>query len=111
MLLIQQTIYSWEGSINKFIVDDKGLLVLCVFGAAVLCCGVYDAMQACRPSSTMTTRSAPCVLRVRLLRPFPPSLLTSRPRALSASQPVPLPIRTVLLMRDRPGLLRRGRLD
>ena len=32
MLLIQQTVYSWEGSINKFIVDDKGLLVLCVFG-------------------------------------------------------------------------------
>ncbi|EGD79334.1 hypothetical protein PTSG_09748 [Salpingoeca rosetta] len=32
MLHVQHCIYTWEGSINKFIVDDKGLLVLCVFG-------------------------------------------------------------------------------
>eukprot|EP00049_Salpingoeca_infusionum_P025916 m.22608 g.22608 ORF g.22608 m.22608 type:complete len:1508 (+) comp8402_c0_seq1:777-5300(+) len=32
MLHVQQAIYTWEGSINKFIIDDKGLLVLCVFG-------------------------------------------------------------------------------
>lgn len=32
MLEVQRTVYSLEGSINKFLVDDKGLLVLCVFG-------------------------------------------------------------------------------
>eukprot|EP00050_Salpingoeca_kvevrii_P015938 m.51303 g.51303 ORF g.51303 m.51303 type:complete len:1147 (-) comp6600_c1_seq2:545-3985(-) len=32
MLSIQKVIYQWEGSINKFLVDDKGLLVLCAFG-------------------------------------------------------------------------------
>jgi hypothetical protein len=34
MLMVQQTIYSWEGSVNKFIVDDKGMLILCVFGSS-----------------------------------------------------------------------------
>lgn len=34
MLSVQHTIYYWEGSINKFLVDDKGLLILCVFGMA-----------------------------------------------------------------------------
>jgi hypothetical protein len=32
MLVVQQTVYSCEGSINKLLVDDKGLVVLCVFG-------------------------------------------------------------------------------
>lgn len=32
MLCVQHTVYSCEGSINKFLVDDKGLLLLCVFG-------------------------------------------------------------------------------
>lgn len=32
MLNVQHTVYEFEGSINKFIVDDKGLLLLCVFG-------------------------------------------------------------------------------
>ncbi len=32
MLAIQLVIYHHEGSINKFVVDDKGILVLCVFG-------------------------------------------------------------------------------
>eukprot|EP00042_Codosiga_hollandica_P050953 m.618782 g.618782 ORF g.618782 m.618782 type:complete len:1572 (-) comp58191_c0_seq1:134-4849(-) len=32
MLTIQHAVYAWEGSINKFLVDDKGMLVLCVFG-------------------------------------------------------------------------------
>ncbi len=34
MLTIQHAIYAWEGSINKFLVDDKGMLILCVFGAS-----------------------------------------------------------------------------
>jgi hypothetical protein len=34
MLCVQHTVYSCEGSINKFLVDDKGLLLLCVFGAS-----------------------------------------------------------------------------
>eukprot|EP00051_Salpingoeca_urceolata_P007099 m.94209 g.94209 ORF g.94209 m.94209 type:complete len:1161 (+) comp15115_c3_seq1:1094-4576(+) len=32
MLEIQRTVYHWEGSINKLLVDDKGLLVLCALG-------------------------------------------------------------------------------
>jgi hypothetical protein len=36
MLTIQHAIYAWEGSINKFLVDDKGMLILCVFGASDL---------------------------------------------------------------------------
>lgn len=32
MLYVQRAIYTWEGSINKFLVDDKGLVVLAVFG-------------------------------------------------------------------------------
>eukprot|EP00051_Salpingoeca_urceolata_P017513 m.239250 g.239250 ORF g.239250 m.239250 type:complete len:1130 (+) comp18976_c1_seq7:2013-5402(+) len=32
MLCIQEAIYFWEGSINKLLVDDKGVLVVCVFG-------------------------------------------------------------------------------
>lgn len=32
MLRIQETIYQWEGSVNKLMVDDKGLLVLCALG-------------------------------------------------------------------------------
>ena len=32
MLEIQRTVYSQEGSINKLLVDDKGLLVLCAWG-------------------------------------------------------------------------------
>ena len=32
MLEIQRSIYRWEGSINKLLVDDKGLLVLCAMG-------------------------------------------------------------------------------
>lgn len=32
MLYVQRAVYTWEGSINKFMVDDKGLVVLCVFG-------------------------------------------------------------------------------
>ena len=32
MLQIQRALYIWEGSINKFMVDDKGLMALCVFG-------------------------------------------------------------------------------
>lgn len=32
MLEIQRSIYNWEGSINKLLVDDKGLLVLCAMG-------------------------------------------------------------------------------
>ncbi|EGD79547.1 hypothetical protein PTSG_10115 [Salpingoeca rosetta] len=32
MLEIQRNVYTWEGSINKLMVDDKGLLVLCAMG-------------------------------------------------------------------------------
>ncbi len=32
MLEIQRTVYLEEGSINKLLVDDKGLLVLCAWG-------------------------------------------------------------------------------
>jgi len=32
MLRIQEAIYQWEGSVNKLMVDDKGLLVLCALG-------------------------------------------------------------------------------
>eukprot|EP00039_Didymoeca_costata_P010268 m.137830 g.137830 ORF g.137830 m.137830 type:complete len:1191 (+) comp14763_c0_seq1:324-3896(+) len=32
MLRVQETIYHWEGSVNKLMVDDKGLLVVCAFG-------------------------------------------------------------------------------
>eukprot|EP00049_Salpingoeca_infusionum_P002078 m.53659 g.53659 ORF g.53659 m.53659 type:complete len:1616 (-) comp11375_c0_seq1:3019-7866(-) len=32
MLHVQEHTYSFEGSVNKLLVDDKGLLVLCVFG-------------------------------------------------------------------------------
>lgn len=32
MLEIQRSVYRWEGSINKLLVDDKGLLVLCAMG-------------------------------------------------------------------------------
>ncbi len=32
MLEIQRVVYHWEGSINKILVDDKGLLVLCALG-------------------------------------------------------------------------------
>lgn len=32
MLRIQEVVYNWEGSVNKLVVDDKGLLVVCGFG-------------------------------------------------------------------------------
>ena len=37
MLAVQHAVYQWEGSINKFLVDDKGLVILCVFGARRVC--------------------------------------------------------------------------
>jgi class 3 adenylate cyclase len=47
MLRIQETIYQWEGSVNKLVVDDKGLLVLCAFGLPPLRHG-DDAYRAVR---------------------------------------------------------------
>ena len=32
MLEVQRILYEFEGSINKLLVDDKGLLVLCALG-------------------------------------------------------------------------------
>ena len=32
MLHVQHSVYTWEGSLNKFMVDDKGMSALCVFG-------------------------------------------------------------------------------
>ena len=32
MLQIQRSVYHWHGSINKLLMDDKGLLVLCAWG-------------------------------------------------------------------------------
>jgi class 3 adenylate cyclase len=32
MLHVQHAVYTWEGSINKFMVDEKGMSALCVFG-------------------------------------------------------------------------------
>ena len=45
MLLVQQTCYSCQGSINKFLVDDKGMLIVCVFGKSLV--PIYQLQLSC----------------------------------------------------------------
>mmetsp|Transcript_43719 Transcript_43719/g.103237 ORF Transcript_43719/g.103237 Transcript_43719/m.103237 type:complete len:1247 (-) Transcript_43719:28-3768(-) len=44
--LFQRSCYAMEGSINKFLVDDKGMLLLTVFGLPPLCHYVDDPTRA-----------------------------------------------------------------
>jgi class 3 adenylate cyclase len=53
MLHVQRAIYTWEGSINKFMVDDKGLVVLCVFGLPPMA-HADDAKRAAAAAKMLT---------------------------------------------------------
>eukprot|EP00929_Paragymnodinium_shiwhaense_P049582 TRINITY_DN25001_c0_g1_i2.p1 TRINITY_DN25001_c0_g1~~TRINITY_DN25001_c0_g1_i2.p1 ORF type:complete len:5372 (+),score=1274.22 TRINITY_DN25001_c0_g1_i2:529-16116(+) len=46
ILLMQRSVYALEGSINKFLVDDKGMLLLAVFGLPPLNHYTDDPMRA-----------------------------------------------------------------
>lgn len=80
MLHVQECVYKWEGSVNKFIVDDKGLLVLCVFGlppmkhaddakratgaARLLVHSTPDVMSKLLPAATSSVASITCSVGV-----------------------------------------------
>ncbi|CAK9065813.1 Adenylate cyclase type 10 (Germ cell soluble adenylyl cyclase) (sAC) (Testicular soluble adenylyl cyclase), partial [Durusdinium trenchii] len=44
--LLQQATYAFEGSVNKFLVDDKGMLLLCGFGLPPLNHYIDDPLRA-----------------------------------------------------------------
>lgn len=44
--LLQQATYAFEGSVNKFLVDDKGMLLLCAFGLPPLNHYIDDPLRA-----------------------------------------------------------------
>eukprot|EP00439_Symbiodinium_sp_Y106_P052105 s3853_g6.t5 len=44
--LLQQSCYAFEGSVNKFLVDDKGMLLLCAFGLPPLNHYIDDPLRA-----------------------------------------------------------------
>jgi len=53
MMAMQAVIYAEEGSLNKFLVDDKGLVFLMVFGLPPFV-HIDDPVRACRACLEMT---------------------------------------------------------
>ena len=71
MLHVQECIYKWEGSVNKFMVDDKGLIVLCVFGLPPMK-HPDDAARAAG-AARLLVHSTPAVLSKLQPADLPPS--------------------------------------